>query len=177
MNQEIRQTYMNTRTLVALIIAIVLFIGGGVGLVALRSGYFLFAVLFGLAAAVYAVVSGGSARKEIVEAKPLAKTDWTLVKYYLIMGGILLLEFVLLYLVFMFMSTAKWLYVLTALGIFIAIAVFLISTRIREKTKVKPVNEVAASYLRVTVWSVLIVFGIFGIMVIIKTVSLLAIFI
>jgi hypothetical protein len=176
MNQEIRQTVTNKKNLLALIAGIVLFIGGGVGVVALRSGYFLFAVLLGLAAIVYTAISVGSARKDISEAKPREKTDWTLFKYYLIMGGIFLLEFGLLYLIFMFMSTAKWLYVLTALGIFIAIAVFLIVTRVREKTKVKPVNEVLASYLRVTVWSVLILFGVFAILVIVKTVSLLAYF-
>ncbi|OHD57121.1 MAG: hypothetical protein A2Y33_09355 [Spirochaetes bacterium GWF1_51_8] len=169
----------NTKMIVALTAGIVLFLGGAAALVAWRNGIFLIPVALGIASVLYSALSGRAERKANTvseENAPRAKTDWTLLKYYLIMAGILVAEIGLLYLVFMIQAAGKLIYVLSALAVFIGIAVFLIVVRIRERAKVKPVSEVLGGYLRVTAWVTVALFGLFVVLILVKSASLFAIF-
>ena len=180
MTEQTQNKTGNLKTLIALLAGIVLFAGGAAGIVILRSGILLIPVILGIASVLYGALSGRAERREhavpVEENAPRAKTDWTLLKYYLIMAGILISELGLLYLVFLFQTTAKLLYVLAALAVFIGVAAFLIILRVRERTQVKPMPEVLGGYLRVTAWTTAIIFGIFIILILVKSAALFAIF-
>lgn len=101
------------------------------------------------------------------------KRKQSMFRYYIIMLGILIAELGVAYLFYLFAVNAEVLFAVFCLVLFGAGIAYLVYSRYREKIKISPVEEVKYRYRKSFKWVVIAIFGVIGVLIVVKAIILL----